>query len=522
MIVQIAQFRNELPLIKHLLPIWTEYADGFVFLLDTNLDDTYEYLMEVKDKYNILEVLTYTEVATEVKMETENRQLLFDTARKYTNKIICLDADEYLDGTMKKEDLEHLLDSNPDTVFHLKWVQYTSINTVRVDGPWENNYKDRIGSYENNCKFVRTQMHSTHLPIPVGQKAIHPDELFVAHLQWMDKTFVGIKQYFWKVTDYVNRLVHGVDVVDVVAYDDSVNNFKWQEEYTYTLLKVAPWIYDSISTHNNYRLDYIQEQTKLHNIPNLGDWGLGILQIDSKVPNNKSRYKVSVITAIGPLDLYAKFIPRYLENVTSQHLFTQTEHIVVYSEWHEAFESFLKYDNFKLIKEPVQRGVYYAWNLGIEQATTDYITNWNVDDLRHPINTKIKYDAIVANDYDVIYNWYIATEDIEETFYNIDLDSKQYIQYPDNYEEHVLENCYAGPDPLWKKSMHDKVGYFDYENFNTIGDWEMWIRFAKAGARFKLIPAALCLYFSHTGTVSNRQQDSVISEKQRLFKKYGK
>lgn len=365
-------------------------------------------------------------------------------------------------------------------------------------------------------------MHSTHLPIPVGQKAIHPDELFVAHLQWMDKTFVGIKQYFWKVTDYVNRLVHGVDVVDVVAYDDSVNNFKWQEEYTYTLLKVAPWIYDSISTHNNYRLDYIQEQTKLHNIPNLGDWGLGILQIDSKVPNNKSRYKVSVITAIGPLDLYAKFIPRYLENVTSQHLFTQTEHIVVYSEWHEAFESFLKYDNFKLIKEPVQRGVYYAWNLGIEQATTDYITNWNVDDLRHPINTKIKYDAIVANDYDVIYNWYIATEDIEETFYNIDLDSKQYIQYPDNYEEHVLENCYAGPDPLWKKSMHDKVGYFDYENFNTIGDWEMWIRFAKAGARFKLIPAALCLYFSHTGTVSNRQQDSVISEKQRLFKKYGK
>jgi len=83
-----------------------------------------------------------------------------------------------------------------------------------------------------------------------------------------------------------------------------------------------------------------------------------------------------------------------------------------------------------------------------------------------------------------------------------------------------MENCYAGPDPMWRKSLHDKVGYFDYKNFNTIGDWEMWIRFAESGSKFKLIPEILCLYLEHNLTISQRQQDKTTYEKQRLYKKY--
>ena len=38
MIVQITQTRNELYLIKEMLPLWQKYADGFVFL-DSHSDD---------------------------------------------------------------------------------------------------------------------------------------------------------------------------------------------------------------------------------------------------------------------------------------------------------------------------------------------------------------------------------------------------------------------------------------------------------------------------------------------------
>jgi hypothetical protein len=77
---------------------------------------------------------------------------------KYSHKIICLDADEYLDGPLTKQELEEILDNNIDTVFHLNWIQYTSLNTIRVDGPWKNNIKDRIGSYTGKPKFEKKQM----------------------------------------------------------------------------------------------------------------------------------------------------------------------------------------------------------------------------------------------------------------------------------------------------------------------------------------------------------------------------
>ena len=43
--------------------------------------------------------------------------------------------------------------------------------------------------------------------------------------QWLNKNYVAIKQYYWKVTDYVNNKQHGVDVVGNEGYNQSVNNF---------------------------------------------------------------------------------------------------------------------------------------------------------------------------------------------------------------------------------------------------------------------------------------------------------
>ena len=521
MITQISLVRNELTLIKELLPIWKQYVDGFVFMLHNNSDSTKEYLESVRQKFNILEILEHNTEENELPVETNIRQILFNTGRKYSSKIICLDADEYLDGEFTKQDLESLLDKNPDTVFHLQWLQYTSVNTIRVDGPWKDNYKDRIGMYTTDCKFQYTQMHSTHLPIPTKQQVINPTSLFVAHLQWLNKEYVAIKQYFWKVEDYINSTKHGVSVAGSEAYDGSVNNFVWEEEYTYDLLKISPWILDEYAIYNNYRLPIIKERTEKYNIPNLGSWGYDFNSMDeTKLPSN-NRLKVSVITAIGKLSVYEKYIPRWFENVTQQHFFSQTEHMVVYKEWSEHFNLFANLSNFKLIKQE-DTGMYSAWNLGIQNCTTPYVTNWNIDDLRHPINTKIKFDVLERNpDVSMIYNWYVATTDENENFYNTDFSNRQYLQFPDDFHTRVFENCYAGPDPMWRKSLHDDVGYFDNQNFETIGDWEMWIRFAVNGAQFKLLPTVLCIYLDHDSTVSKIQSKKVETQRQNLIKKYG-
>ena len=793
MIIQITTVRNEHSLIRELLPIWKNYADGFIFLADTCTDNTVEYLKQVKDEFNILEILESNTINDDLKIETDFRQQLFDAGRKYSDKIICLDADEYLDGSMSKEELEALLDTNQDTVFHLKWIQYTSVASIRVDGPWAENYKDRIGAYSSDCKFAKAQNHSTHLPIPAKQQVIDPQTLFVAHLQWLDKNHVGIKQYYWKVFDYVNHKVHGVDVVAPAAYDASVNDFNWQEEYFPYKLKIREDIFEEEPNSKNYRVEWIQQKIKQHDIPNLGDWGMNIhdrvpmyvctaadakhyplllnligslhrfhfsdiekilvydlglepaqlqelsnikrvfvrevektnpdilndiltnetkvvkgsfswkpvvlksaldecpyvlyadagttilkpignvfkhiiqngyllfdcgwpikrmttqyvihqldltsesnkhilddtslgvdagfqgvsrsmlkdyvlpayemtrdirnflddktcpegfgfgrhdqtiysifakkLNLDVQrhdsdevecnltVDGNKQKfhlthtlqritpnaavfrsrwsmsydgykahmsfikrnYIVSCITAIGNLSTYEKFIDTYFDNIQQQDNFDRLEFVIVYSEWSSKFDQYKHLTNVRFIQEDRQLGVYNAWNIGIKNATAEYVTNWNVDDLRYPINNKIKYDLLAGDlSIDLAYNHYVAvTQDQLEA--GTDLDTIPTQDYPDNYHLHVDVACMAGPDPLWRKSCHLFYGLFDYENYTIIADWEMWIRMSRCGLKMKLVPYTLCIYVDHNDTVSKSSDAKLEEQKVKLAKQY--
>ena len=281
MIVQITRTKNECFLLKELLPIWSKYADGFVFYDDGSTDGTVEFLESNKDKYNILEILKGNineDYVKKLKMETDERQPLYDAALKYSKKIICCDSDEYLDGTMSKQELESMLEAEKDTIFHLKWVQYTDKNQIRVDGPWGNNFKVRVGSYVNRGDFGVAQMHSLHLPPAGKQKYVDPNKLFIAHLQWLDKRWVGVKQYFWKINDYVNSKIHGAEVIGAAAYDVSVNNFSWAYSDYNVDLKVDSKIYSKQDMRSNYKLQYIKKYTQELDIPNLGDWGMGIYE----------------------------------------------------------------------------------------------------------------------------------------------------------------------------------------------------------------------------------------------------
>jgi GT2 family glycosyltransferase len=234
-------------------------------------------------------------------------------------------------------------------------------------------------------------------------------------------------------------------------------------------------------------------------------------------------YKLTSITAIGPLYIYGKFVTRFAENIVEQELFKETEHLVVYSEDGPELEVLRQYPNIRFIQEDQQLGVYNAWNIGIRNASTDYITNWNIDDIRYPTNTRIKYELLHNNpNYSVVYNYYVTTQDIEDTFYTIQPEGKVYLNFPDNYELYAKSACLCGPDPMWRKHIHDKIGYFDYENYKTIGDWEMWIRMAESGYRFKLIPEILCIYLDHQETVSNlsHRDRIVLDQNKRLIEKY--
>ena len=276
MIVQITITRNELFLIKEMMPLWQKYADAFVFMDDRSTDGTYEYLIENKEKYNILNILPSNFTDTELSTESTTRQRLYDEAFKHSGKIICLDTDEYLDGVITKQQLEEILENNKDILMHLQWIQYTNTNEIRTDGPWKYNLKDRVASYITKGTFKPMQMHSEHLPVPSRQGVISLPILFIAHLQWLDKPTVAVKQYYWKIIDYITRNKYNTETIPVTAYDASVNNFNWSYENFNIPLKVDPKIYDKHDIKTSYKYIFIKENIKKYNIPNLNDWGMGI------------------------------------------------------------------------------------------------------------------------------------------------------------------------------------------------------------------------------------------------------
>ena len=208
----------------------------------------------------------------------EERNINFPKCIKYTNKIICLDSDEYLDGALTKAELEEVLEQNKATVFYCRWVQYASKDTIRMDDIWKYNLTDRIGSYSQRAVYSPAQRHSLHLPPSKNSSAFNHDRLFIAHLQWLDKRWVGVKQYFWKVTDYVANQVHGAKIVGKEAYDNSVNNFQWITGPAPAPLRVRDDIYKIQNMKENDRLKDILRLTRQYNIPNLGDWGMGIYE----------------------------------------------------------------------------------------------------------------------------------------------------------------------------------------------------------------------------------------------------
>jgi hypothetical protein len=267
--------KNEVFLLKEMLPIWQKYADAFVFMDDCSTDGTYEFLVENKEKYNILNILRTNRSESDLMIESDVRQQLFDEAFKHSGKIICMDSDEYLDGHMTKQELNSILDMHKNTVFHLNWIQYVGDYDIRVDGKWKDHLADRIGSYTTNTKFRTIQMHSEHLPNPGNNARFQFPHLFVAHIQWLDKETVAIKQYFWKVLDYVNRTQFNINTIDVKEYDKSVNNFKWELQKFLFPLKISLDIYKHQNILNNYKYNFIKENIKKYNIPNLNDWGMG-------------------------------------------------------------------------------------------------------------------------------------------------------------------------------------------------------------------------------------------------------
>src|SRR5439155_21284257 len=77
------------------------------------------------------------------------------------------------------------------------------------------------------------------------------------------------------------------------------------------------------------------------------------------------------------------------------------------------------------------------------------------------------------------------------------------------------------PQPMWRKSVHAKYGYFD-ESYTSAGDFEMWNRTVSMGAKFQKVHELSGLYYVNPKGISTdiTKRDIQEAELHRINEKY--
>lgn len=231
-----------------------------------------------------------------------------------------------------------------------------------------------------------------------------------------------------------------------------------------------------------------------------------------------------LVSAIVSVYNSEKYIEELLVDLTSQTLYENgsLEIVIVNSGSEENEEAIIQkwqrnHDNITYLKTTERETIYQAWNRGILAAKGEYVTNANTDDRHREDALEIMYNHFISNpDADVVYVNSLKTEVPNDTFYSTV--PKTGMAWIDFDPDLILFGCYIGPQPMWKKSLHDRFGLFD-DNLKVVGDYEFWLRIGKK-ARFHHINEFLGLYYFHSESAEHRNNSLTEKENDEVQKFY--
>ena len=217
-----------------------------------------------------------------------------------------------------------------------------------------------------------------------------------------------------------------------------------------------------------------------------------------------------------------KLIRGCLEDLENQTIAENLEIIVVDSGSQQNEEEIVKefqarYSNIKYIKTRQRETVYASWNRGIKAATGKYITNANTDDRHSPDAFAIMVRALEENpEIGAVYADTLITDKENETFESNT--ARQYFNRPNFNLRQMLLFSFFGPQPMWRRSVHQKIGYFD-ESLLVAADYDFFIRLAREFGALR-IGEILGLYARRSGSIENSNRDRCVSETLQILKHY--
>jgi len=157
--------------------------------------------------------------------------------------------------------------------------------------------------------------------------------------------------------------------------------------------------------------------------------------------------------------------------------------------------------------------LYEAWNKAIIQAEGEYLTNVNTDDRLYPGALQKMID-VLDNEPDVG----VVYPDVHRVA-TIDGEPFGTYTWAEGDFNVLIHGCFLGPMPMWRKSLHDEYGLFDPE-MHSSGDYDFWLRLAKAGVKMKRIPEPLGRYYDRQESIEHREPVRTVWETANARRRY--
>lgn len=187
------------------------------------------------------------------------------------------------------------------------------------------------------------------------------------------------------------------------------------------------------------------------------------------------------ISTITPCYKMGKYLPKFLEELDKQTIFPNFEIVLDLNDpepWElELVKHYIdKYPKgvIKLIVTTPVKPIGVSMNTCIKESTGDYLTIWNVDDLREPDSLEQQVKILDENpDVDIVNtNFKIVTS----------FGSKigQQIDHTIHSDSEYKRGMILGPFFMFRKSICEKAGYFD-EQLKSGADFDFAIRLAYNG-----------------------------------------
>lgn len=186
-----------------------------------------------------------------------------------------------------------------------------------------------------------------------------------------------------------------------------------------------------------------------------------------------------------------------------------SEELDIVETWRHQHDEYL----FKIIATEGIPTLYDAWNMGIEIAEGEYLTNINTDDRLYPDALKRMVD-ILDNEPDIG----VVYPDVHRVA-EIDGEPFGTFTWAEGDFSVLIRGCFLGPMPMWRKSLHDKYGMFD-DGMHSSGDYDFWLRLAKNGVKMRRVPEPLGAYFDRKESIEHREPIRTVWETANARRRY--